>query len=149
MIEHDTGCIEPVNFIFAIAQIPLAPSLTFVKTDLTNSITLVILCVCLIYLSCRNKERKQLKENTLINNTVHMKTAISIPDKLFLAADQYAENHGFSRSNLYAKAVAQFLEQHPADYITKQLNKVYSVESSRLNKTLSTMQFSSIEKEKW
>ncbi len=78
-----------------------------------------------------------------------MKTAISIPDKLFLAADQYAKTHGFSRSNLYAKAVSQYLEQHPTDYITKQLNEVYPHESSKLNKTLSTMQFDSIEKEKW
>ena len=78
-----------------------------------------------------------------------MKTAISIPDKLFQAADQYAKNHGFSRSNLYAKAVAQFLEQHPTDYITKQLNEVYSDKSSKLDQTLSTMQFNSIEKEIW
>jgi metal-responsive CopG/Arc/MetJ family transcriptional regulator len=78
-----------------------------------------------------------------------MKTAISIPDKLFHAADQYAKNHGFSRSNLYAKAVAQFLEQHPTDYITKQLNEVYSDKSSKLDQTLSTIQFNSIEKETW
>ncbi len=78
-----------------------------------------------------------------------MKTAISIPDKLFQAADQYAKNHGFSRSNLYAKAVAQFLEQHPTDYITKQLNEVYPDKSSKLDKTLSTMQFNSVEKEIW
>ncbi len=78
-----------------------------------------------------------------------MKTAISIPDQLFLAADQYAKSHGFSRSNLYAKAVAQFLEQHPADHITKKLNEVYPSESSVLNNNLSTMQFNSIEKEKW
>ena len=78
-----------------------------------------------------------------------MKTAISIPDKLFLAADQYAKNHGFSRSSLYAKAVALFLEQHPTDYITKQLNEVYPAESSKLNNNLSSMQFNTIEKEKW
>ena len=78
-----------------------------------------------------------------------MKTAISIPDKLFLAADQYAKNHGVSRSNLYAKAVAQFLEQHPSDYITNQLNKVYHHQNSKLNKTLSSMQFNSIRKEEW
>lgn len=78
-----------------------------------------------------------------------MKTAISIPDKLFQAADQYAKKHGFSRSNLYAKAVEQFLEQHPTDYITKQLNKVYSDKSSKLDQSLSTMQFNSIEKETW
>ena len=78
-----------------------------------------------------------------------MKTAISIPDKLFVAADQYAKNYGFSRSNLYAKAIAQFLEQHPIDHITKRLNKVYANQNSRLNKTLSSMQFNSIEKEEW
>jgi metal-responsive CopG/Arc/MetJ family transcriptional regulator len=78
-----------------------------------------------------------------------MKTAISIPDKLFVAADQYAKNHGFSRSHLYAKAVAQFLEKHPTDHITKLLNKVYTNQNSKLNKTFSAMQFNSIEKEEW
>ena len=84
-----------------------------------------------------------------IGGVILMKTAISIPDKLFIAADQYAENHGFSRSNLYAKAVAKFLEQHPDDHITNQLNKVYTNQNSKLNKTLSSMQFNSIEKEEW
>ena len=78
-----------------------------------------------------------------------MKTAISIPDKLFLAADQYAKKHGFSRSNLYAKAVAEFLEQHPADHITQQLNEIYPTEPSKLSQNISTMQFDSIEKEEW
>lgn len=78
-----------------------------------------------------------------------MKTAISIPDKLFVAADQYAKSHGFSRSNLYAKAIAQFLEQHPADHITNQLNEVYKDKNSKLNSTVSSLQFHSIEKEDW
>ena len=78
-----------------------------------------------------------------------MKTAISIPDKLFRAADQYAKNHGVSRSKLYAEAVAKFLEQHPPGLITKQLNEIYSSEPAKLNSTISTMQFSSIEKEEW
>ena len=78
-----------------------------------------------------------------------MKTAISIPDKLFLAADQYAKIHGVSRSHLYASAVAKFLEQHPTDHITKQLNEIYSVKPATLNKDLSNMQFNSIEKEEW
>ncbi len=78
-----------------------------------------------------------------------MKTAISIPDRLFKAADQYAKSHGFSRSHVFAKAIAQFLEQHPSDHITKQLNEIYSEESAKLNETISTMQFNSIEKEEW
>ena len=78
-----------------------------------------------------------------------MKTAISIPDKLFIAADQYAKAHGFSRSNLYTKAISQFLEQHPADHITNQLNQVYKSKKSKLNNTVSSLQFHSIEKEEW
>jgi len=78
-----------------------------------------------------------------------MKTAISIPDKLFSAADQYAKNHGFSRSQLFAKAVEQYLEQHPSDYITQQLNEIYSSEPAELNEVLLTMQFSSVENEEW
>jgi metal-responsive CopG/Arc/MetJ family transcriptional regulator len=78
-----------------------------------------------------------------------MKTAVSIPDKLFSVADQYAKKHGFSRSHLYAKALATFLEQHPADYITDQLNKVYPDDSSELDQGLVNMQMNAMEKEKW
>ena len=78
-----------------------------------------------------------------------MKTAISLPDNLFRAVDQYAKSHGFSRSQLFAKAVAQYLEQHPSDHITKQLNAVYSNESMKLNDTIAQIQFSSIDAEEW
>ena len=78
-----------------------------------------------------------------------MKTAISIPDKLFQSADQYARSHGVSRSNLYAQAVAQFLETHSTEHITKQLNMVYSSQSAEINSTISALQFGSLEKEEW
>lgn len=78
-----------------------------------------------------------------------MKTAISIPDELFRAADQYAKSHGFSRSQLFVTAVAQYLEQHPSDLITKQLNEIYSAEPAELNETLASMQINSIAKEEW
>ncbi len=78
-----------------------------------------------------------------------MKTAISIPDKLFMAADNYAKNVGISRSHLYAKAVAMFLEQQSTSQITKRLNDIYSTNSSKLNRSLATMQSCSMEKEEW
>ncbi len=78
-----------------------------------------------------------------------MKTAISIPDKLFRDADQYAKSHGFSRSELFSKAVAHYLEVHPSDRITRQLNEVYASEPTELHETLAGMQFSSIAKEEW
>lgn len=78
-----------------------------------------------------------------------MKTAISIPDKLFRAADQFAKSHGFSRSQLFSEAVAQYLEQHPSGQITRQLDAVYSSGPAQLDDALSAMQFSSIDKEEW
>jgi len=78
-----------------------------------------------------------------------MKTAISIPDKLFQSADQYAKNHGVTRSNLYANALSQFLESHSDDHITKKLNEVYSAQPTDLNAKLSALQLSSIEQEEW
>lgn len=78
-----------------------------------------------------------------------MKTAISIPDKLFDAAEKYAKATGVSRSNLYARALELFLQQHPADHITAKLNDVYEKQGSKLNKTVSAMQFQSIDREEW
>jgi metal-responsive CopG/Arc/MetJ family transcriptional regulator len=76
-----------------------------------------------------------------------MKIAISVPDNLFSAADRYAKNHGYSRNRLFAEAVAQYLEQHPTDHITQELNEGYTTESAELDPTLTAIQSSSIEKE--
>ena len=54
-----------------------------------------------------------------------MKTAISLPDKLFQDADAFAERAGLSRSELYATAVAEYLARRNADRVTTQLNAVY------------------------
>jgi metal-responsive CopG/Arc/MetJ family transcriptional regulator len=73
-----------------------------------------------------------------------MKTAVSIPDKLFNAADQYARAHGLSRSRLYAEAIRQYLEQQPQSHITDQLNKVYAGKPPQLDSNISAMQFQSL-----
>lgn len=59
------------------------------------------------------------------------------------------KSHGVSRSNLYARAVAQFLETHSTEHITKQLNEAYSSQSAEINSTISSLQFSSLEQEEW
>jgi hypothetical protein len=55
-----------------------------------------------------------------------MKTAISIPDQLFKAADQRAKKLGISRSELYSRAVADWLDRQKKSAITAKLNEVYS-----------------------
>lgn len=56
-----------------------------------------------------------------------MKTAISIPDRLFEAAERLAKAMGISRSELYQRAVAELLERHSAELVTRELDAVYRV----------------------
>lgn len=78
-----------------------------------------------------------------------MKTAISIPDPIFKAADGFAHRMGISRSELYAKAISEYLKNHRDNGVTEKLNEVYSEESSQLDDELRTMQSRSISDEPW
>jgi metal-responsive CopG/Arc/MetJ family transcriptional regulator len=51
-----------------------------------------------------------------------MKTAISLPDDLFMLADQFAKNLGISRSELYATAIRQFIIARQRDDLTEKIN---------------------------
>jgi hypothetical protein len=81
--------------------------------------------------------------------TLEMKTAISIPDQIFTAAEQTAKRLGISRSELYASAVRDYIESHVSEEITEKLNQVYSAQDSSLDSSLQSMQSSSIGKEDW
>jgi hypothetical protein len=54
-----------------------------------------------------------------------------------------------SRSELYAKALREFLKRHRQDSITEQLNSVYGNESSSLDAGLMHLQNHSISKDNW
>ena len=60
-----------------------------------------------------------------------MKTAISIPDDLYSAADELAEKMGISRSQFYQRAIRQYLRQQGQDAITNALNNVYPEQEDR------------------
>lgn len=60
-----------------------------------------------------------------------MKTAISIPDNLFKAAEKVARRLGMSRSELYQRAIAQFLEQKGGDVVRERLDAVYGNPNNR------------------
>ena len=79
-----------------------------------------------------------------------MKTAISIPDEVFQAAEKAAQKLGVSRSELYATAVREYVEHYRTDDVTARLDQVYAEDSlSNLDATLGTMQHLSLEKEDW
>ncbi|MDF1568834.1 MAG: ChpI protein [Spirochaetaceae bacterium] len=55
-----------------------------------------------------------------------MKTAISLPDRLFEEAEKAARSMGIPRSQLFAKALEEFIEHHRHENVTERLNRVYS-----------------------
>jgi len=79
-----------------------------------------------------------------------MKTAISLPDELFEAAERVAERLGLSRSELYQRALAKYLENQIGASITAELNQVYStLDKSRLDPVLDKLQRASLAREDW
>lgn len=53
-----------------------------------------------------------------------MKTAISLPDGLFRAAEQHARRAQKTRSQLYADALAEYLARHAPDEVTAAMDRV-------------------------
>ena len=78
-----------------------------------------------------------------------MKTAISIPDPVFKAADRIAKRKGLSRSELYTRAIAALVREEDDGEVTAQLNRVYEREDSKLDATLSTLPAKILDREDW
>ncbi len=80
-----------------------------------------------------------------------MKTAISIPDPVFDAAERLSKRMRLSRSQLYARAVAGFVEQHQTLGVMEALNSVYreDTEDSGLDKIAQALQFCSLPQQRW
>ncbi len=78
-----------------------------------------------------------------------MKTAISIPDSTFKAAEQLAQRLGISRSELYTKAISTYVKEHRSNKITEILNEIYSKEVPLLENVIQSLQLSSLSKDKW
>jgi metal-responsive CopG/Arc/MetJ family transcriptional regulator len=78
-----------------------------------------------------------------------MKTAVSIPDPIFHAAESLAKRLGMSRSELFAHALEAYVEAHQHDSVREALDAIYRQESSSLDETLAHLQWASLPKEDW
>ena len=81
--------------------------------------------------------------------THFVKTAISIPDEVFAEAEAEARRLGVSRSGLYSRAVAEFVEKHRGLRVREALDSVYASEGSRVDGALARMQAASLPDEGW
>jgi predicted transcriptional regulator len=78
-----------------------------------------------------------------------MKTAVSVPDDLFKQAEATARRLRLSRSRLYAKAIAEFLERQRGQAVTERLNEVYSRRPAKVDAALHRAQLKSMAKNSW
>ena len=78
-----------------------------------------------------------------------MKTAISIPNPIFEAAEQLAKELGMSRSELYTTAIASYVEAHRSEDVTEKLNQIYAAETATIDPALLQMQAASLDGEDW
>lgn len=81
--------------------------------------------------------------------TLGMKTAISIPDNVFRSADTMAKRMGVSRSQLYSKAMEEFLARHRSKQVTARLDDIYSEEDSSIAPELTKAQMKTVVHEEW
>ncbi|MBI4502713.1 MAG: hypothetical protein HY700_16325 [Gemmatimonadetes bacterium] len=78
-----------------------------------------------------------------------MKTAISIPDAVFKSADALATRLGISRSELYSRAVADYVAKHRAAKVTERLNTVYATQPSKLDPALRKAARRTMQRSEW
>lgn len=78
-----------------------------------------------------------------------MKTAISLPEKVFREGDALAKKLRLSRSELYVRALEEYLAKHRAQKVTERLDALYSVESSRLDPAFTRAQVRALRRERW
>lgn len=53
-----------------------------------------------------------------------MKTAVSIPDDIFERAERLASREKRTRSDVYARALHEYLARHARDEVTDAMNRV-------------------------
>lgn len=78
-----------------------------------------------------------------------MKIAVSIPDPVFEAAERVSRRLRMPRSQLYARALQAYVQEHSGEEITERLNAVHGKLSSKLDPEVQAATLSVLRREKW
>jgi metal-responsive CopG/Arc/MetJ family transcriptional regulator len=78
-----------------------------------------------------------------------MKVAISLPDPLFSAAENMAEQLHISRSQLYARALSEYLDKRQEAIIAQKLNAVYGEIAEGIDPAIKKAQSRVLDDEAW
>ena len=77
------------------------------------------------------------------------KTAISIPNSIFAAAERLSKQLEMSRSELYSRAIEVYIEENRQEDVTDTLNEIYTEESTALDPVVQQLQFASLPEDEW
>ena len=78
-----------------------------------------------------------------------MKTAISIPDPLFKKGETAARKLKLSRSELYAQALAEYLDRRNEEALIQRVNHVCDAIDTRIDPALVRAAAASLPKDQW
>ncbi|MBL7193154.1 MAG: hypothetical protein ISS73_04310 [Pirellulales bacterium] len=78
-----------------------------------------------------------------------MKTAVSIPDDVFEDAERLASRLHTSRSQLYARALAEFVARHDDDHITSLMDQAVREAGSEADAFVQAAAQQSLKRVEW
>ena len=78
-----------------------------------------------------------------------MKTAISIPNDIFVSAEQLAKRLNMSRSELYTCAIKQYVAECRHTGVKEKLDEVYASDCGAIDPAVLHAQATSIPQEEW
>lgn len=81
--------------------------------------------------------------------TLSMKTAISLPDRVFREAERYAHRTKRTRSQLYSEALAEYLARHSPEEVTAAMNSVVDQVGPAVDRFASTAARRTLERTEW
>jgi metal-responsive CopG/Arc/MetJ family transcriptional regulator len=78
-----------------------------------------------------------------------MKTAIYMPDDIFSTAEKSARRLKISRSELYTRAIKEYIAELEFESTTEKLNTIYAQEDSKLDDGWRQLQKRELQGERW
>ena len=78
-----------------------------------------------------------------------MKTAISIPDKVYSEAERLSRRLKKSRSQIYTEAVTEYIARHDPEAVTEAMNRVCELVDTRPDSALAAAVARTLEAVEW
>ena len=91
----------------------------------------------------------ELASPAFAGHTFGMKTAISIPDKIFHDAERLSRRLKKSRSQIYAEAVTEYIARHDPEAVTEAMNRVCEEMTEYLDPAISAAARRALEDVEW